>query len=158
MRVLTREPQKLSIRLDPVGALVAGSLCVGIGAFSISMRLDPVLFAFGAVFVVFGGFCFWRMRFVILTINLRDQRVLIERWGVPGKDQRTFPVSEFSGLALEKRQHSFDGESEGSSYRLSVNTSRGSTPLVEDFDFDRRSKLAAVKLVQEFLDSGESSA
>ena len=151
MRVLTREPQKLSIRFDPLGALIAGVLCAGIGVFSISMRLDPVLFAFGAAFLAIGAFCFLRMRVVILTIDLRDRQVVIERWGVLGKDQQTFPASDFVGLALEERQHSFNGESEGSSYRLSVKTSKGSAPLVEDFDFDRKSKLAAVKLVQEFL-------
>jgi hypothetical protein len=158
MRVLVREPQKLSIRLDPVGALIAGALCAGIGAFAVSMRLDPVLFVFGAVFLAFGALCFFRMRFVSLTINLRDQQVVIERWGVLGKDHLSFDASEFSGLVLEERQHSFNGESEGSSYRLSVKTLGGSAPLVEDFDFDRKSKLAAVNLVRAFLDSEKASA
>ncbi len=156
MRVIAREPHRLSIRLEPWGALTAGVLCSLVGALCILVKHDAIPLVFGAAFLAFAALCFWRMRFVILTINLESGQVLVKRWGVLGADQdRTFSVSAFTGLMLEERQHSFNGESEGSSYRLAVNTLEGQWPLVEDYDFDRKSKLAAVRVVQEFLDARE---
>jgi hypothetical protein len=157
MRVIAREPHRLSIRLEPWGALMAGVVCSLVGVSCILVTREVVPFVFGAVFLAFASVCCWRMRFVILTINLESGQVVVKRWGVLGSDQdRTFPVSVFTGLMLEKRQHNFNGESEGSSYRLAVNTLEGHWPLVEDYDFDRKSKLAAVKLVQVFLDARET--
>jgi hypothetical protein len=154
MRVITREPDRLSVRLEPVGALLAGVLCGAVGAMAILVRLDVILSIFGAGFLAFAALCIWRMRFVLLTINLESGQVFVKRWGVMGADRdRTFPVSVFTGLTLEERQHRFNGESEGSSYRLAVNTLEGHWPLVEDYDFDRENKLVAVRLVQAFLDA-----
>jgi hypothetical protein len=154
MRVL-REPHKLSIRLEPVGALLAGVLCGGIGAMTILVRFDVIHCIFGAVFLGLAALCFWRTRFVMLMINLQTGQVVVQRWGVRGADQeQTFPVSAFTGLKLEERQHTFNGESEGSSYRLVIELHGGEClPVVEDFDFDRKSKLAAVSAVQEFLNT-----
>jgi hypothetical protein len=154
MRVIAREPDRLSIRLEPVGALLAGVVCGLVGAACILVTREVVPFLFGAGFLALAALCIWRMRFVILTINLQSGQVVVKRWGVLGSDQdQTFLVSTFTGLMLEERQHSFNGESEGSSYRLAVNTLEGHWPLVEDYDFDRKSKLAAVRLVQAFLDA-----
>ncbi len=157
MRILAREPHHLSIRLEPLGALLAGVSCGLTGALCILATREVVPSVFGAVFLAFAFVCFWRMRFVTLSINLESGQVVVKRWGVLGLDQdRTFPVSVLTGLMLEERQHSFNGESEGSSYRLAVNTLEGHWPLVEDYDFDRRSKLTAVKLVQVFLEARET--
>jgi hypothetical protein len=157
MRVLAREPDRLSIRLEPMGALLAGVVCSLAGVSCILVTREVVPFMFGAGFLTMAALCIWRMRFVILTIDLQSGQVVVKRWGVLGSDQdRTFPVSTFTGLMLEERQHSFNGESEGSSYRLAVNTPEGQWPLVEDYDFDRKSKLAAVKLVHVFLDARET--
>jgi hypothetical protein len=155
MRVLVREAHKLSIRFEPVGALLAGVLCGGIGAMAIMVRLDVILSIFGVVFLGFAALCISRMRFVILTINLQTGQVVVQRWGVRGADQeQLFPVSTFIGLKLNERQHTFNGESEGSSYRLLIEMRGGEcVPVMEDFDFDRKNKLAAVNAVQEFLNT-----
>jgi hypothetical protein len=157
MRVL-REAHKLSIRLEPVGALLAGVLCGGIGAMTVLVRVEVIPCIFGAVFLGFATLCFWRMRFVILTINLQTGEVVVQRWGVRGADQeQIFPASAFTGLKLEERQHRFNGESEGSSYRLVIELCGGECfPVVEDFDFDRKNKLAAVSAVQEFLNTQQA--
>jgi hypothetical protein len=155
MRVLVREAHKLSIRLEPIGALLAGMSCGGMGAMAILVRLDVILSIFGAVFLGFAVLCFSRMRFVTLTINLQTGQVMVQRSGVRGADQeQLFPVSDFTGLKLEERKHTFNGESEGSSYRLLIEMRGGEcVPVMEDFDFDRKNKLAAVSTVQEFLNT-----
>jgi hypothetical protein len=153
MRVLVRETHKLSLRFEPVGVLLAGVLCGGMGAMAILVRLDVILSMFGVVFLGFAALCIWRMRFVALTINLQTGQVVLQRWGLRGADREaTFPVAAFMGLKLEERKHTFNGESEGSSYRLVIELRGGEcVPVVEDFDFDRKNKLADVSTVQEFL-------
>ena len=158
MRVLVRERHKLSIRFEPIGTLLAGVLCGGVGALTILVRLDVILSIFGAVFLGFAALCFSRMRFVILTINLQTGQVVVQRWGVRGAEQEQLvPISDFIGLKLEERQHTFNGESEGSSYRLVIELRGGKcSPVFEDFDFDRKNKLAAVNAVQEFLNTRQA--
>jgi hypothetical protein len=157
MRVIVREPHRLSIRFEPLGAFIAGMLCSLTGALCILATREVVPFVFGGVFLAVAVLCFWRMRFVIVTINLQARQVVVQRWGVLGADQeRIFPVSTFLGLMLEERRHSFNGEPEGSSYRLAAKTLEGDWPLVQDYDFDRKNKLAAVRLVQAFLDAQEA--
>jgi hypothetical protein len=155
MQVLVREADQLSIRFEPVGTLLAGVSCGGMGAMAILVRLDVILSIFGVVFLGFAALCFSRMRFVTLTINFQTGQVVVQRSGVRGADQeQLFPVSTFTGLKLEERQHTFNGESEGSSYRLLIELRGGEcVPVVEDFDFDRKNKLAAVSTVQEFLNT-----
>jgi hypothetical protein len=155
MRVLVREADQLSIRFEPVGALLAGVSCGGIGAMAILVRLDVILSIFGIVFLGVAALCISRMRFVTLTINLQTGQVMVQRSGVRGADQeQLFPASDLTGLKLEERQHTFNGESEGSSYRLLIELRGGECfPVVKDFDFDRKNKLAAVSAVQEFLNT-----